>query len=54
MLLEVLIPLGMAEWCIPFWVTLNLTLTSGLISMFFRVWSISLVLQLNFLKCVLC
>ena len=27
------IPLGMAEWCIPFWVTL--TLTSGLISRFF-------------------
>ena len=27
----VLIPLGMAEWCIPFWVTLTLTLTSGLI-----------------------
>ena len=31
----VLIPLGMAEWCIPFWVTLTLTLTSGLISSFF-------------------
>ena len=29
-----LIPLGMAEWCVPFWVTLTLTLTSGLISMF--------------------
>ena len=29
------IPLGMAEWCIPFWVTLTLTLTSGLISSFF-------------------
>ena len=28
------IPLGMAEWCIPFWVTLALTLTSGLISRF--------------------
>ena len=28
------IPLGMAEWCIPFWVTLTLTLTSGLISRF--------------------
>ena len=28
----VVIPLGMAEWCIPFWVTL--TLTSGLISRF--------------------
>ena len=25
---------GMAEWCIPFWVTLTLTLTSGLISRF--------------------
>ena len=25
----------MAEWCIPFWVTLTLTLTSGLISRFF-------------------
>ena len=31
----VVIPLGMAEWCIPFWVTLTLTLTSGLISRFF-------------------
>ena len=31
----VMIPLGMAEWCIPFWVTLTLTLTSGLISRFF-------------------
>ena len=30
----VVIPLGMAEWCIPFWVTLTLTLTSGLISRF--------------------
>ena len=29
------IPLGMAEWCIPFWVTLNLTLTSDIISRFF-------------------
>ena len=26
---------GMAEWCIQFWVTLTLTLTSGLISRFF-------------------
>ena len=26
----VLIPLGMAGWCTPFWVTLALTLTSGL------------------------
>ena len=25
----------MAEWCIPFWVTLTLTLTSDLISRFF-------------------
>ena len=32
---RVVIPLGMAEWCIPFWVTLTLTLTSGLISRFF-------------------
>ena len=31
----VVIPLGMAEWCIPFWVTLTLTLTSDLISRFF-------------------
>ena len=31
----VVIPLGMAEWCIPFWVTLTLTLLSGLISRFF-------------------
>ena len=30
----VVIPLGMAEWWIPFWVTLTLTLTSGLISRF--------------------
>ena len=30
----VVIPLGMLEWCIPFWVTLTLTLTSGLISKF--------------------
>ena len=30
-----LIPLGMAEWCIPFWATFTLTLTSGLISSFF-------------------
>ena len=29
-----LIPLGMAEWCIPFWVTLTMTLTSDLISRF--------------------
>ena len=34
----VVIPLGMAEWCIPFWVTLTLTLTSGLISRFFMVY----------------
>ena len=31
----VVIPLGMAELCIPFWVSLTLTLTSGLISRFF-------------------
>ena len=31
----VVIPLGMAEWCIPFWVTLTLSLPSGLISRFF-------------------
>ena len=30
----VVIPLGMAEWCIPFWVILTLTFTSGLISSF--------------------
>ena len=30
----VVIPLGMMEWCIPFLVTLTLTLTSGLISRF--------------------
>ena len=34
----VVIPLGMAEWCIPFWVTLTLTLTSGLISRFFMLY----------------
>ena len=31
----VVIPHGMGEWCIPFWVTLTLTFTSGLISRFF-------------------
>ena len=30
----VVIPLGMAEWCIQFWVILTLTLTSGFISNF--------------------
>ena len=44
----VVIPLGMAERCIPFRVTLTLTLTSGLISRFFRA-----ILQLSFLRCVL-
>ena len=34
----VVIPLGMAEWCIPFWVTLTLTLTSCLISRFFMLY----------------
>ena len=34
----VVIPLGMAEWCIPFWVTLTLTLTSGLIASFFELY----------------
>ena len=34
----VVIPLGMAEWCIPFWVILTLTLTSGLISSFFLLY----------------
>ena len=34
----VVIPLGMAEWCIPFWVTLTLTLTFGLISRFFLLY----------------
>ena len=29
------ISLKIAEWCIPFWVTLTLTLTSHLISRFF-------------------
>ena len=32
------IPLGMAEWCIQFWVTLTLTLTSGFISRFFLLY----------------
>ena len=50
----VLIPLGMVELRIPFWVTLTLKSTSGLISRFFRVWSISHTLQLTVLKCVLC
>ena len=31
----VLISLGMEECCIPFWVTLTLTLTSDLIPIFF-------------------
>ena len=34
----VVIALGMAEWCILFWVTLTLTLTSGLISRFFMLY----------------
>ena len=34
----VVIPLGMAKWCIPFRVTLTLTLTSGLISRFFMLY----------------
>ena len=34
----VVIPLGMAEWCIQFWVTLTLTLTSGFISRFFLLY----------------
>ena len=32
------IPLGMAEWCIQFWVILTLTLTSGFISRFFLLY----------------
>ena len=35
---RVVIPLGMAEWCIPFWVTLTLTSTSGLISRFLELY----------------
>ena len=34
----VVIPLGMAEWCIQFWVILTLTLTSGIISRFFLLY----------------
>ena len=34
----VVIPLGMAEWCIQFWVILTLTLTSGFISRFFLLY----------------
>ena len=34
----VVIPLGMAEWCIQFWVILTLTLTSGFISGFFLLY----------------
>ena len=38
-----------------FWVTWTLTLTSGLILVgFFRICSISPLLQITFLKCVLC
>ena len=48
-----LIPLGMAEWCVQFWVNLTLTLTSGLFSRFI-VSPISPRLQLTFLKSVLC
>ena len=33
--LDCRVPLGFAEWCIPFMVTLTLTLKSGLISRFF-------------------
>ena len=47
-----LIPLGMADWCVPFWVIL--TLTSGLISRLSCLEYRSPVLQLTFLKCVLC
>ena len=47
------IPLGIAEWCIPFWATLTLTLTPDIISRFF-VWCISPLLQITFLKYVLC
>ena len=43
------IHLGMAEWCIPFWATLNLTLSSDFIS-----WCISPILQITSLECVLC
>ena len=38
-----LIPLGMAKWCIPFWVTLTLTLTYGLISRFLCLEHISYI-----------
>ena len=34
----VVIPLGMAVWCIQFWVILTLTLTSGFISRFFLLY----------------
>ena len=34
----VVIPLGMAEWCIQFWVILTFTLTSGFISRFFLLY----------------
>ena len=43
------IHLGMAEWCIPFWATLTLTLSSDLISR-----CISPISQITFLECVLC
>ena len=33
--LDCRVPLGFAEWCIPFLVILTMTLTSGLISRFF-------------------
>ena len=36
----------MAQWCIPFWVTFTLTLTSASF-LGFRVWSISPILQLS-------
>ena len=45
----------MVEWCIPFWVTLTLTLTFGLISRFIVSGAYLLILlQLTLLKCVLC
>ena len=37
-----------------FLVTLTLTLTSDLISRMLRIWSISPIVQITFLKCALC
>ena len=48
----VVILLGMAEWCIPFWVIMTLTLTSGLIFSFFMLYSSYLSLNLSYARAI--